>query len=462
MKYCIFGAGKRGERLYNEFQTQFKITCFCDNNINKQGTEYVGIPVISPGKIKENGLEVIISCINHFEVAQQLFNLGIKKFHLLHPYRQNEITYIDLEAYDDLSLNPRRICVVNYQNREACANSRALIDYNPYEDIDIVISDGVDKFKDGRNYYALNTSSLYITQCAEDIKGKPCIELFHGFTIKALWYASNDELAQKHGDIYSKTLNENKTVICSFSRLYNIFFGYCGRIPQEKFRITGMPRNDLLIKSDADSSLCRLLGTIKQRKIAAYIPTFRESLAYNIHGMKEGNILSWQGFYLDDFDEFLQKHEILLLIKIHESELGFVEITETSNIRLITDEQLSCNDIFLYEILGAVDLLITDYSSIAVDYLLLDKPIVYAVRDVDEYSEKHGLMTEPFDAWAPGESVHEYSTLKTAILNTLFNEDTYKEKRNQMRQIMHKYNDAQSTRRVLDIARELMEKDTYS
>jgi CDP-glycerol glycerophosphotransferase (TagB/SpsB family) len=100
--------------------------------------------------------------------------------------------------------------------------------------------------------------------------------------------------------------------------------------------------------------------------------------------------------------------------------------------------------------------LISDYSSIAVDYLLLDKPIVYAIRDVDEYYKKHGLMTEPFDAWAPGETVQNYEKLKNAIRNALFCEDKFKDKREQMRRIMHKYNDAESTRRVLDLARSII------
>ena len=43
----------------------------------------------------------------------------------------------------------------------------------------------------------------------------------------------------------------------------------------------------------------------------------------------------------------------------------------------IEDEDLKNEDIDFYEILGASDLLITDYSSVYFDYLLLNKPIIF-------------------------------------------------------------------------------------
>jgi CDP-glycerol glycerophosphotransferase (TagB/SpsB family) len=173
--------------------------------------------------------------------------------------------------------------------------------------------------------------------------------------------------------------------------------------------------------------------------------------------MGEGYFFSWPCYSSNDFEMFLQAQGILLLVKIHTAELTELNLRGTDSIRFISDEMLSTCDCLLFELLGATDAIITDYSSIAVDFLLLDKPIVYTVRDVDEYSEKHGLMTEPFDAWAPGEVVEDYEGLKTAIHNALFGEDKFKDKREQIRRIMHKYNDSESTRRVLDLARSLID-----
>lgn len=45
------------------------------------------------------------------------------------------------------------------------------------------------------------------------------------------------------------------------------------------------------------------------------------------------------------------------------------------------------NQMDLYEILPHTDLLITDYSSVYFDYLLLDKPIVFTPTDLGEYSK---------------------------------------------------------------------------
>src|SRR5699024_9656806 len=42
-------------------------------------------------------------------------------------------------------------------------------------------------------------------------------------------------------------------------------------------------------------------------------------------------------------------------------------------------------------LLGIVDLLITDYSSIFYDYLVTDKPIIHYLYDLETYSKSRGL-----------------------------------------------------------------------
>jgi len=463
MKYCIFGAGDMGMKLYARFCEKYDIVCFCDNSPEKQGGKYIGLPVIAPEELERQDLNVIIACKSHFEIARQLFLLGIKEFHLLRPDTMNDVTYIDLSPYDDLTLNSKRICVIETYGTGGSA--RALMKFNPYSDLDIVqvelgIYDTFDVFKKGCLYYAYFTSALFISQNSVYIHEKKCIELWHGFPIKALDRVSNDQLVQTNVEYISDLLNNKRVAVCSYSRLYNFFMGCCRDVIQSKFCITGMPRNDLLLLSDASANMRKLFGKISHTRIVLYAPTFREATGYGYSGMKEGYFFAWHDYCLNDFDSFLQEHGILLLAKIHAAEVTELNIEETKNIKLVTDEMLSNCDLLLYEILGAVDLLITDYSSIAVDYLLIDNPIVYTIRDVDEYSTKHGLMTEPFDAWAPGETVRDYKGLKAAISEALFGEDRYKGKREQMRRIMHKYNDAESTRRVLDLARDILNNDT--
>jgi CDP-glycerol glycerophosphotransferase (TagB/SpsB family) len=392
-------------------------------------------------------------------MAKQLFSLGKKEFYLLRPDTMNEVVYIDWTLYDDLS-HPMRICA--FETRGVGGSARALLKYNSYSDIDIVmiekgVNERVDPYLDGAMYYAYFTSALFITQVFEEIPGKKCIELWHGFTIKALWNATFSDYERSGFEYMTKNMDITREAICSYSRLYNIFFGFCAKIDQAKFHITGIPRNDLLILSDAEANMRKVFGDIEKKHIIFYLPTHRDYYDNEIDESKvDGHIFFWPDFNFDDFNDFLNENNILLITKFHYYELERFTARESENVKYLCDKALAEKDVYLYELLGATDLLITDYSSVSVDFLLLDRPIVYAVRDLDEYTATRGLMTEPFDAWAPGETTRDYKGLKSAIYNALFDEDMYKDKREQMQRIMHKYNDAQSTKRVLELARSIL------
>ena len=46
------------------------------------------------------------------------------------------------------------------------------------------------------------------------------------------------------------------------------------------------------------------------------------------------------------------------------------------------------------ELLPEIDLLITDYSSIATDFMLLDRPVIYVMPDYDYFLYERGLLED--------------------------------------------------------------------
>src|SRR5699024_6633597 len=91
------------------------------------------------------------------------------------------------------------------------------------------------------------------------------------------------------------------------------------------------------------------------------------------------------------FNEFLIKKNITIVIKVHPHQKNLSLFKKQySNIKILDDSMLDINVDF-YNYIPAFDSLITDYSSIIFDYLLLDKPIAFAIEDYDEYLDKRGF-----------------------------------------------------------------------
>lgn len=119
-----------------------------------------------------------------------------------------------------------------------------------------------------------------------------------------------------------------------------------------------------------------------------------------------------------------------------------------NDINIITkdyDNIFDIDGISNYSLLVASDSLITDYSTIYNEYLLLNKPLIFYCPDLVEYSKTTGFYCKiPDDL--PGTFCQNYAELKKVILNQEGNVDYsyYKEKN-------MKYCDGNSTKNLLRI-----------
>jgi len=111
-------------------------------------------------------------------------------------------------------------------------------------------------------------------------------------------------------------------------------------------------------------------------------------------------------------ENFLQNNNIVLYIKLHYYHMKNMTQIDYSNIKLLFDDDIEQD---IYSIINTFDLLITDYSSIYFDYLLANKPIIFAPFDYEEYIKLKLL----------GEILLETnsSPLKKAILSSNLCED---------------------------------------
>ncbi|AGC67176.1 CDP-glycerol:poly(glycerophosphate) glycerophosphotransferase [Thermoclostridium stercorarium subsp. stercorarium DSM 8532] len=110
-------------------------------------------------------------------------------------------------------------------------------------------------------------------------------------------------------------------------------------------------------------------------KIILFMPTFRKSKIINrIDSTSDFPIISSKN--ISEINSFLKENKVLLVIKPHpyQNDIEFLNL-EFTNIIKFTNEDLAMKNVLLYELLGQVDALVTDYSSVYFDFLLTQKPI---------------------------------------------------------------------------------------
>lgn len=283
------------------------------------------------------------------------------------------------------------------------------------------------------------------------------VNLWHGMPLKGMGYLDNFE-DEKQLNYIKRTWGYDDVVIATSPIMKNVISACVSRNPR-KIYVTGQPRNDKLFYANGKDNLTELLGSdiSKNSKIILYCPTYR------IWGNRiEGNPKKDDIFDFEDFDEtefmrYLIKNNILFLLKLHpfEEKLYLSKFKSNKNIKVLTSEIFLSNFLDLYDILNSVDLMITDYSSLYFDFLLLDRPILFTPNDIQEYS-KRGFALEPYDFWTPGPKVFSFSKLIEELQNFSDNSNYYKTERKTINELVNTYKDGNSSERVWSIIKKMV------
>lgn len=175
-----------------------------------------------------------------------------------------------------------------------------------------------------------------------------------------------------------------------------------------------------------------------------WMPTFRKTGA-NISTCAE-NQVEW-GFdiplleksdQMTELDQFLLQKQLNILIKRHPYQVSYTcEKCSYANIRFISNEDLYALGTDVYGVLNQTRALISDYSSIAVDYMLLNKPIAFSLDDFEQYKDTRGFVFDnPLD-YMPGHHLYTFDDLKSFLQDISEGKDPYAEERHRLMKIMH-------------------------
>ena len=216
--------------------------------------------------------------------------------------------------------------------------------------------------------------------------------------------------------------------------------------------IVGAPRNDRMLRADRAAVRAALLGDDAHRPTLLWLPSFRTGQFGG--GRRQDAVPSWPGvpYSPDDLlllDEALTRHGARVVVKLHPHDVaafsgGYRSIT------VLRQEEMEARGLTVYPVLAAFDGLITDMSSVWVDYLLVDRPMIFAFPDVGNYRHGRGLNLEPYEEWVPGPFVRGVDELVAAVMDVVAGRDPMAEERRRSRVRLHQYRDDGSAARLLD------------
>jgi hypothetical protein len=270
------------------------------------------------------------------------------------------------------------------------------------------------------------------------VKGQRNVLLWHGEVVKPVGLLDGD-----------RPVAAGLAPVCSEigSSYRRAEFG----LDPEQVPILGAPRNDRMLTSQPDEVRERL-GWRRDASIWLWLPTYRNAVR---GGRREdtntaGNGLPFDKESLEELDRQLSSHDMTLLLKPHP--LTEISIQEHKHgLQLLDQADIESSGMSLYQVLSAVDGLVTDVSSVWIDYLLLRKPIIFAFPDVQEYRQRRGFNLEPYESWIPGPLVRDINSLVTNLTDFRSGRDPYAANRVMMLQRFHRFTDADSTARLLNL-----------
>ena len=258
-------------------------------------------------------------------------------------------------------------------------------------------------------YYFLTSKYFFYSFGKYPIKpasNQMVVNLWHGMPLKKI---GNLEVGMEEIDY------NFFTKLVSSSALFTPIMKAVFKAEDNQILLVGNIRNDELFKKEKEKNII-------------WMPTYRNS--NNYHDSQEALIFSLGEEDFSKIQQILSKHGYQLYIKLHPLEESRLHVQMNhSNIHLLTEEIISEQYDTLYTFLGTTSALITDYSSVFLDYYLLNRPVAFTINDYEEYKEKRGFVFEDVKSLMVGSVIRNSKDLLEFLESVMKSEDRYIEER---------------------------------
>lgn len=217
-------------------------------------------------------------------------------------------------------------------------------------------------------------------------------------------------------------------VVCSSESVREIYAGAFG-VKKEQVLALGAPRCDYLLQpgnaQKVKKELHELFPATKGKKVVLYAPTFRDTNEANDAILQKFDTKKITGLLGEEYVLFVKLHpQVHRNCKVENA----VDVTDYHDVRKLA---LFC------------DVLITDYSSICMDFALLEKKTVFFAYDLEDYKNKRDFYFD-YETYVPGKTVFTVQECAEAVKS-----DADREKNERFRQMNFSFLDADSSLRVV-------------
>lgn len=317
-------------------------------------------------------------------------------------------------------------------------------------------------------FYSLRAGCTVFSTGFDDINkytigGSKIIQLWHGTPLKKILYDDKVQFLQRPKDTNMmaaikmglierisplKYANFDVLIATSEESRKNLSSAFASTL--ERVFITGYPRNDALLDANKDevggnAYLDNVKKQVAPTYILTYLPTFRDT-----HIGDPGLFKSH--FDIEATEKLLERLNAVLIIKTHFHDNRFKLPSKENGLkRIFNPLEKELSDI--YPLLRETDVLITDYSSVFFDFLLLNRPIIFTPFDLDEYIRKDRELYYNYSEVTPGPKAKTWAEV-LSLVEEVLREDTWQKEREEVNNRFNKYKDSNSSERVFKIIQE--------
>lgn len=234
---------------------------------------------------------------------------------------------------------------------------------------------------------------------------------------------------------YAKAITSSDFIRKNYAEAFDISI--------DKVRATGVPRTDVFFDPEyverTKEQIYEEFPVLKEKKVIMFAPTYRGRRAYDAaydFEMIDPSVLFKN---LSDDYVFVFKWHPATYNNLKREEREMYHVEEFGDFFLDLSKARDINDLLL-----VTDVLITDYSSVIFDYLLVDKPLVYYAYDLEDYQGGRGLYYD-FEDYCYGRVARTIEELVSAIRA----EDMCEEKREEFRRKFMEACDGHATEKTV-------------